>query len=89
MGELHRSVITWKQDGPGWLVNFLHLRSRIPLTRQRTYQSPQMIRGFVARSMTTLTEGPRKTMFQKDLEKGSGEIEVAITGVKLNRLMSS
>jgi len=28
-------------------------------------------------------------MFQKDLEKVSGEIEVATTGIQLSRLMSS
>ncbi len=89
MGELHRIIITWRRDGPSWLVNFLHARSRLPLTRQRIYRSQEMIRGLVARSMTALTEGPRKTLFQKDLEKGFGEIEVEITGVQLNRLMSS
>ena|GEM_PF-4799067 len=89
MGELRRIVITWKRDGPKWLVNFIDARSRLPLTRQRVYQSPETIRGFVARSMTALAEGPRKAIFVKDLERGCGEIEVEITGVQFDRLTSS
>ena len=89
VGELRRVVITWKVDGPNWLVNFLDPRSRLLLTRQRVYQSPEPVRGMVARSMTTLSEGPRKVLFSKALEKGCGEIEVEITSTQFHRLRSS
>jgi hypothetical protein len=88
-GEVRQIVIAWKCDGPKWLVNFVDARSRRPLTRQRVYASAEPIRGFVARSLSGVKDGPDKSLFQHNLVKGFGEIEVEISGVQFERLTSS
>jgi hypothetical protein len=84
----HPIVIKWKTDGPNWLVNFLDPRSRLPLTRQRVYSSPEPIQGLVARSLTILG-GPKKTIFEQNLLSGRGEIEVEISGEQYVKLKGS
>ena len=89
MGQLFRVVISWRVDGPKWLVDFTDPRTGRTLTRQRTYKSAEPIRGLVARSMTTLVEGPRKITFGQNLAKGFGEIEVDVSAGQFERLTSS
>ena len=74
-----RVLLTWKRESDDWLVNFLDVRSRLPLGRQRVVKAPTTIKGLVDRSLTRANGGPREKIFKHALEVGHGEIEIEVT----------
>lgn len=81
-------VLTWKRDGELWLVNFLHPRSRMPVSRQRIIRSASAITGMVERTLTKVSGGPQRAMFLASLERGAGELEVRLTAEQYIALLS-
>jgi hypothetical protein len=79
-------VLTWKTNYQDLLVNFLDPRSRLPLTRQRVLHDKSTVLGLVARSLSDIGRGPRYTLLLKDLEGGSGEIEVRVSAEQYAKL---
>jgi hypothetical protein len=67
-------------------VNFLDPRSRLPLTRQRVLHDKSTVLGLVSRSLSDIGRGPRYTLLLKELEGGSGEIEIRVSSEQYAKL---
>lgn len=79
-------VITWRTDCDHLLVNFLDPRTRLPLTHQRVFHSPETISELVEKSLTPMRSGPRAILFSQALKAGKGEIDIEISGEQYEKL---
>ena len=81
-------VLTWKTHDQDLLVNFIDPRSRLPLKRQRVLHDKSTVLGLVERSRSEIGRGLRYTLLLKDLERGSGEIEIKVSAEQYARLQA-
>lgn len=82
----HSLILTWRTNDQDLLVNFLDVRSRLPICRQRVFHSKQTIIDLVNRTLTPVKGGPKLFLFTKALHEGNGEIQIEITGEQFMKL---
>ena len=78
-------LLRFRYDQCFWYCDFLDPKSKIPVGRQRRFETADTIRSMVAKTHTALG-GTKKVMFERSLSIGAGELLLDITGEQFIKL---